>query len=246
MSDFDAASAATLTRDGGVYANSSPLVLSGPLTLLGAAILAGAVCITPAGSGKRFVHGDSDYFTYSPGHPGAARTTLQDFASAVMPAEGMAKIIIDGGAHRVLNANTSLVPFQQKVRGVHGGNLATVTVSFYVPDPHAGGVPQYMPRMRMVLLGLDGTKTPLASPAGGFNADKNGWIQIPAPVSGTAWHASGAIKTFTYHLDAGYVHDATEGVLFFELFDESGTNAASNNWASLQGGWQAIPGLGPQ
>jgi hypothetical protein len=101
-----------------------------------------------------------------------------------------------------------------------GARMLSATLTFVVPTPRQLA-PIVAPRMRIVRADLSGNVVPLASAATG--ADAYGLRVIATPGSGSAWHAAGAVQTFTYVCDQNNVIDVSQYLYYAELVEEIGT-----------------------
>ncbi len=100
---------------------------------------------------------------------------------------------------------------------VHNGStLASATISLVVAA-HAG-IPQFMPSILITQLSMTLGATGATMVAG----------SIPVPASGAAWHAGGAVQTFTIAGLVGLV-DNTQNAYIISLSDESGSNSVAGN-----------------
>jgi hypothetical protein len=243
----------SLTEAGGTYTPSAPLVWGGQgAWIAGGQVLTfsnGAAVTTPASSGKRITHGDSDYFVLAPGHTGASRTLHMSLGLALDASGGTARMAYDNVTDGVQNFGAGgaggrlIVPLSGSVS--NGALLGSCTVSFKVGSAHAG-VPASLPRFRLFKVDAAGSVTNLNLTT--FSADAGGFVPFaPAPASGTAWYAAGAVQTFTWSPDGGFATvDTSKDVFFLEIVDEAGTNSLNGNyWLSLQTTIVTIPDLRP-
>lgn len=240
MSTLDANLAGLVNGDGGGTFNpSNPLIVGGAgMYALGPWVMDGgaAGCITPAASGARIVHGDGDAFVLPLGHSGQTLTVEQSFVDAVSVRPNT---YVSTSSAFVLNAMIPGAEFSLPLRVRDGAILFNLTTSFIVTGAHGGGVPALLPKLRIVATALDGTKYPLKQ---GGTADASGYIRVPTPASGSAWHAAGAVQTITYTTTAGIDQrtvDRTAYSYSLEVVDENGANAfaagltTGNQWLGI-------------
>lgn len=232
MNSFDVSLTKIWTGEGGAFVPGSPINVRGtlPLWLQGPTTFStGALVVNLAASGSKFTFGDNDYFQLVNAHTGSTRLIEQDILQAVMSTDGT--IRSDNGGLVALQPYAAGAYFYVPLRVHDGSTLVSALITFKVLDAHAGGVPQFMPRARVVQIQADGSKKPLGTPAGGNGSDINGWQSLAKPGSGGAWQAGAAAQTWLWIADAGTICDATKATIL-EVQDENGTNAYPNIWTS--------------
>lgn len=208
--------------DGGLWSPAPQIIIggagmwaAGPWTMVTT-----SQAQTLAGTGKRIVHGDSDYFVLS-AHSGSSRHIQcggEDFFAipsyfSIDVTYNAPKAAIVGG--RIL----------WPMRVHHGAKLVTATLSYFIGQSHVGGLPAVLPTYRAYKADANGVITGL----GLALSDPSGWVVLATPATAAAYYNSGAAKTLTYTFDANTIADVQSFTYWFELIDESGANSQTLN-----------------
>jgi hypothetical protein len=114
----------------------------------------------------------------------------------------------------------------------NGANLVSVTVTFFVADPHAGGVPFVLPGLTLnrVLINPGGVPS-AAQTLSATDPQIFGTLPEPHtnPASGAAWYASGNQQQITYVTDRNFTIDNVNYAYYLYLIDEHGAGAHFGN-----------------
>lgn len=105
------------------------------------------------------------------------------------------------------------------VRGYDQATLSQVTISFKVGFAHTD-LPSKMPKARVVSIDQLGNVLPLSSKAVGADAD--GYVNVPTPVSASAWYANGAAQSLTIACDQNNTIDVSQFTYAVEVVEEQG------------------------
>lgn len=158
--------------------------------------------------------GDNDYDVLGSGHTGASRAMVDGDYSDVSNWQHT----LGFGPYPTGTQPGAVI--WKPVRVHHGATLSAVVFEFQVFQGH-WVVPQNLPTFRLLQVDAYGTITNLL--AAGVPVAFS-----PAPASGTAWHDSGAIQTFSPTVASGVVFDVTKYTYWAEFVDESGAGAYPN------------------
>lgn len=105
------------------------------------------------------------------------------------------------------------------------GKINEVSLNWRVGESHAN-VPQYVPKMRVIAVDLDGTVFPLRTLDA--TTDANGFQYIDTiSTTGTIYYGSGANKGFTYTTTVNFPLDGSKYQYFVEIIEESGASSWS-------------------
>lgn len=182
---------------------------------------------TPSGSGKRFTHGDSDYFVLAGGHTGSTRVIHTSCLDARTAGYWSTNTTFVGIAPVGAVGQSFVVPLK-----VHNGaTLTQAVLTFRVGQTHPN-VPTQLPTVRLVKIDSNFVVTPLNTSFTG-NYDATGALVFnPTPSTGANWYNSGNAQTITYACDASLVIDTSTYTYFAVITDESGTNALCGTGAN--------------
>lgn len=211
--------------EGGTWSPSAQVEIAGAgVVVAGPWVMDGALVQVLTASGKpiRFERGAADdVFGLADGHAGAAPAVTTPFLKYHSSDPYQVRYL--------LGSTAALVPLVLGGRfftplGVHSGAgaITTVDVKWAVREAHAS-IPQLLPRMRVIAVARDGTVLPLRAQDATTEAD--GFQYLPTPASGAAYHALGAIQTWTYTCNVAHEIDIANYRYFIEFIEESGANA---------------------
>lgn len=209
---------------GGTWSPTSSITIAGKGVVVagpGPWTMSGTTVKVTTGPNKPILFGKgdkTDYFGIATGHVGAAFSTFVRFIESFTKNVG----VKDDSTTGVLTTVPG-VRFFTPLRVFSGApKIDSVQVVFLVLQAHAS-VPQYLPKMRVIAVSVDGTVTPLRT--ADSTTDSDGFKYFPTPVSGAAWYNGGAIQTFTYTCNVIKPVDVSTYSYFVEFVDESGTGS---------------------
>lgn len=216
--------------DGGTYVPAAAIIIggegvvvAGPWVMVGS----GVTVTTAANAPITFGNGTAtDYFGFPFTHPGYL-PIRQQYSLTADSSLGHQFVYSESfGAQSTIQGGRFFFP----IPVYNGASLvSSVTLSFIVNESHAGGVPQVLPKLRVVAMATDGTTIPLRSPD--TTTDANGFQYFPTPATGAAWYNTGLAQTITYSCNWGPSPPVNTGsyLYFLEVVDESGLHS----WSSV-------------
>lgn len=247
LSAMDGFLASLLNGDGGGTWTPSALIritgagieVLGPWTLSGTAV-AQSTTFHP------FVLGDSDFFVLGAGHASATRVLesqcVAGLPSIVQATWGQQTPITWGLAGTIGSIQSSIgtpgplvVPISLVVPlRVHDGAAFTSAVLKWSVGVSHSGIPENLPKWRIVSISTSGQITPLNTSFVG-NYDSQGYLLTPTPASTSAYYNSGNPYDVTYACDTGIIIDTSKFDYAVEIVDEWGPSAlVGNNFFSIQ------------
>lgn len=214
--------------EGGVYTPTAPVIIDGegvgiygPWTLEGGALV--STNGTPTSRIEFGKNTEDDAFVYDPAHANTSRA-LMLYMSESYPTS-LTDTSIDVGSLMTFPQAPG-VRFATPIYVHDGATIDSVQFSLKVRSSHAGGVPEYLPRFRIVRVSADGVVESLR--AEDATTDFDGYqFFAPRPATGTAWYAAGATQTFLYTANQNNVVDLSKYVYLADIIEESGANAWS-------------------
>jgi hypothetical protein len=251
---------------GGTWTPSSVITIGGagvnilgPWTLHGTAVADGNVAAP-------FEFGDSDFFVLATGHSLSARVILVQcesglptaaasyFAAAPAgPGEPTVTWVLTETFETPLGFGTYVVsgsnliqrpmPLVVPIRVHNGATIIQTVLQWAVGQAHSG-VPENLPKWRVVSISAVGQVTPLNSSYTG-NYDNNGYLLMVPPASGSAYYNSGTPYNHTYACDGDVVIDTALYEYAVEIIDEWGVSKSlvGNLYMNLNTSFADIPSM---
>lgn len=208
---------------GGVYAPTSPIVVTGSGLHLNTQFEVVGSGVLKFAAGATLTLAASDYPKLLAGHVGRTHKVYQAMAPVTPIGQNYFAVmsIVPMGAVQAIacdirrSTGTTSPEFIKRLRVHHASKLARIRLRFKVPTEHPA-VPRRMPRLRLFRVRVeDGIEENLVSTTTG-----DGFVELTRPNSGDEWHKGGAVQEFVLAPTSAHTIDNASYSYFLHVQEE--------------------------